>query len=341
MGVKLKDILQPQPTSFEELSHQVIAVDAFNMLYQFITTIRMRDGKPLKNSKGQPTSHLIGLLSRTSNFLEHQIKPVFIFDGESPQLKRAEQDRRRAIKKQAKEKHQAAEARGDITAMKKYAGRTAKLTSDMIQESKQLLEALGVPWIQAPAEAEAQAALLVQAGDADYVASQDMDSLLFGAPKMIKNLSITGKRKRPGTSSYYTIEPEIITLQTELNRLGITQQQLILLGMLVGTDFNPSGIKGIGPKTALKKVKEYGEDAKQLFADVEWEEHNDVSWQEVHEVLTNMPTTKDYEIAWSTPDEKKLRELLVDEFEFSEERVTNTVKKLTQAQQQKGLRDYF
>ena len=341
MGVKLKDILQPTPITLEELSHKIIAVDAYNMLYQFITTIRMRDGTPLKNSKGQPTSHLVGLLSRTSNFLEHQIKPVFIFDGESPKLKEAEQERRAQAKTAAKKKHAQASASGDVEGMKKYAGRTAKLTKEMIAESKQLLEALGVPWIQAPAEAEAQAAVLVRRGDADYVASQDMDCLLFGAPRMIKNLSITGKRKRPGTNSYYTIQPEIIHLEAELARLELSQKQLILLAMLVGTDFNPSGIRGIGPKTALKKVHEHGEDAQKLFADVEWEEHNDVSWQEVLRVLQEMPTANDYEITWQAPNPDQLHKLLVDEFEFSAERVNNTANKLVRAQQQKGLRDYF
>ena len=302
----------------------------------------MRDGTPLKNSQGRTTSHLVGLLSRSSKFLEHQIKPVFIYDGEVPKLKAAERQRRKEAKTKASKKHAEAEARGDTKAMKKYAGRTAKLTTDMVQESQELLEALGIPWMQAPAEAEAQAAVLVQQGDADYVASQDMDSLLFGAPKMLKNLSISGKRKRPGTSSYYTIEPEIIHLHKELARLEITQKQLIFMGMLVGTDFNPKGIHGIGPKTALKKVKEHGENAKELFADVKWEEHNEASWQEVLEVLENMPTTTTYnKPVWSAPDENKLRKLLVEEFEFSEQRITSTVKKLNATRQQKGLRDYF
>lgn len=342
MGVKITELLKPKTTSFDELAHNIIAVDAFNMLYQFITTIRMRDGTPLKNSKGQTTSHLIGLLSRTTNFLEHQIKPVFIYDGEVPKLKEKERKIRRQAKESAQQKHAEAQSRGDTKLMRKYAGRTAKLTQEMVEESQQLLEALGIPWMQAPAEAEAQAAQLVKNGDADYVASQDMDSLLFGAPRMLKNLSISGKRKRPGKNSYYTIEPQIITLETELHRLKISQKQLILLAMLIGTDFNPKGIHGIGPKTAIKKVHEHGEDAKKLFADVEWDEHNDVAWKEVLDVLENMPVSNDYKKPeWTNPDEQKLQNLLVDEFEFSQERITKTIKRLKIQNQQTGLRDYF
>lgn len=341
MGVKLTDIFEPQPITFEQLAHSVIAVDAYNILYQFITTIRQRDGTPLKNSKGKTTSHLVGLFSRTTNFLEKQIKPVFVYDGVTPELKRAELKRRKKRKQAAKDKHAAAEARGDTKAMKKYAGRTAKLTDEMVEESQRLLDALGIPWMTAPAEAEAQAALLVRNGDADYVASQDMDSLLFGAPKMLKNLSISGRRKRPGTSSYYTIEPEVITLAKELERLHLTQEQLILLGMLVGTDFNPKGIHGIGPKRGLDKVKEYADDKEALFAEVEWDEHNDVRWQDVYELLSNMPTSDDYRIEWQQPDEDALHELLVEEFEFGESRVHNRVDELRRSQQQTGLRDYF
>ena len=339
MGVKLKDLIEVKETSFEELSHQVIAIDAFNILYQFITTIRMRDGTPLKNSKGNITSHLVGLLARTTNLLEHNIKPIFIYDGATPELKSAERKRRKKAKQDAKEKYDEAVAAEDVAMMKKYAGRTAKLTPELVKESQRLLDCLGVPWMTAPAEAEAQAALMCKNKDADYCASQDYDSLLFGAPKLLRNLNSSGKRKRPGSYSYNTTYPEIITLSEVLNELEISQKQLIMLGMLVGTDFNVGGIHGLGPKRGLAKVKEHKEDIDALFEDVGWD--FDASYQEVYEVLANMPVTNEYDITFKNPDEEKLQEFLIQEFEFSETRVNNALQKIQAKKQQTGLRDYF
>jgi flap endonuclease-1 len=339
LGVKLKDLLDPKETSFEELSHNVIAVDAFNMLYQFITTIRMRDGTPLKNSKGNITSHLVGLLARTTNLLEHNIKLIFIYDGKTPELKSAERARRKGLKDEAKEKYDEAVKTEDVAMMKKYAGRTASLTPQLVKESQRLLDCLGIPWMTAPAEAEAQAAVLVKNGDADYSASQDYDSLLFGVPKLLRNLNSSGKRKRPGTYSYNTVYPEIITLSTFLEELDITQKQLIMLGMLVGTDFNVGGIHGLGPKRGLAKVKEHKEDIDALFEDVGWE--FDAEYEEVYDLLAHMPTTDDYEVSFESPDEEALKTFLIDEFEFSETRVNNAIEKINSRQQQKGLREFF
>lgn len=339
MGVKLKDLVEVQETSFEELSHRVIAIDAFNMLYQFITTIRMRDGTPLKNSKGHVTSHLVGLLARATNMLEHNIKPIFIYDGKTPELKSAERKRRKELKDDAKQKYDKAVADEDVVAMKKYAGRTAKLTEQLIKESQKLLDCLGIPWMTAPAEAEAQAALMARNGDADFCASQDYDALLFGAPKLLRNLNSSGKRKRPGTYSYNNTYPEIITLQDVLDELKITQKQLIMLGMLVGTDFNVGGIHGLGPKKGIKKVKEHGEDIDALFEDVGWD--FDADYHEVYDVIANMPVTEEYEITFSSLDEEALKTFLIEEFEFSENRVTNAIEKINSRQQQKGLRDFF
>jgi len=228
LGTAISSILEGKKIALDDLAHRVVAVDAYNMLYQFLTTIRMRDGTPLKNSKGQVTSHLVGLFARVTNFMENQLKLVFVYDGEKPRLKQREVEVRAEAKAEAQKKFEEAEAEEDVDKMKKYAGRTARLTKEMVRESQQLLEALGIPWVQAPSEAEAQASHMVSRGDAEYVASQDMDCLLFAAPRMIKNLSITGRRRKPGSNVYYSIEPEIITVEDELKRLELTQEQLIL-----------------------------------------------------------------------------------------------------------------
>lgn len=341
MGTKITTLLDGEETTIEDLAHRVLAVDAYNMLYQFLTTIRTRDGTPLKNSKGNTTSHLVGLFARLTTFLEHKHKLVFVYDGKAPDLKAAEITRRKQSKKQAKDAYDKAVAQEDVAGMKKYAGRTAVLTKDMVRQSQTLLDALGIPWIEAPSEAEAQAAHMVRQGDADFVVSQDMDCLLFGAPKMLRNLSISGKRKRPGTSAHYTINPEIITLQKELSKLKITQKQLIALGMLVGTDFNPKGVKGLGPKKSLSLVQEHGEDLETIFSEAEWDEHHDISWETVYDTIAEMPTTDDYDITWSGIDREAVVALLVEEFEFSADRVSIALDKLTNAREQTGLREFF
>ncbi len=341
MGTAISSLLDGEEVTVEDLAHRVLAIDAYNMLYQFLTTIRTRDGTPLKNSSGRVTSHMVGLFSRITNFMGHQHKLIFVFDGKTPDLKAAEITRRKQAKQHAAKQLEKATQEDDIAGMKKYAGRVAVLTKDMVKETQQLLDALGIPWMTAPSEAEAQAARLVREGIADYVVSQDMDCLLFGAPKMLRNLSISGKRKRPGTSSYYTINPEIITLEKELDRLEITQTQLIALGMLVGTDFNPKGIKGLGPKKGLKLVQEHKEDLNALFTAADWDAHQDVSWETVYEVITKMPTTNEFTPEWKSIDREAVVRLLVDEFEFSADRVSTALDKLTVAKQQKGLGEFF
>ncbi len=339
MGVKLKDLFETKKTSYEQLAHKRIAIDAFNMLYQFLTTIRMQDGTPLKNSKGNITSHLVGLLARCTNMLEHNIKPIFIYDGTPPELKRAERERRKELKEEAQKKYAQAIQEQDGEQMKKYAGRTVQLTADIISESKELLTALGIPWIQAPSEAEAQAAYIVQRGDADYSASQDYDSLLFGTPKLIRNLGISGKRKRPGSYGYIQIEPEIIVLEEELKRLHITQKQLILLGMIIGTDFNIGGIQGLGPKKGLMKIKEHGEDMDALFADIGWK--SEYTYQDVYNTLADMPVTETYTTTQKNIDEQYIHDLLVKRFEFNPQRVQQSIERIQTRSSQKGLAEFF
>lgn len=341
MGTQISSLLNGKKVGLEDLAGKTLAVDAYNMLYQFLTTIRMRDGTPLKNSKGHVTSHLVGLFNRLTTLMQHRIKFVFVYDGEAPKLKRAEREKRKQAKQEAQDAYDEAVQEEDVESMKKYAGRTARLTEEMITQSQQVLEVLGIPWIQAPSEAEAQAAQVVRNGDADYVASQDMDCLLFGAPHMVRNLSISGKRRRRGSYAYTKVHPEIIDLQALLEKLGIKQDQLIALGMLVGTDFNPGGVKGLGPKRGLKLVEEKGDDLEAIFAEADWDVHNEHDWKDIYRVIKEMPVTDEYEIAFKDVDLAQAHEVLVDEFEFSAKRVDNALSELQATTAQKGLDDFF
>jgi flap endonuclease-1 len=342
MGCAITDLLISHTIELTDLKNKKLMVDADNILYQFLTTIRQADGTPLMDSKGRVTSHLTGLFNRTTKFMSLGMKMAFVYDGEVPELKHAELKKRRGVKEEAHKKHKEAVEKEDVAAMKKYATRTTRLTGQMIKESQELLEALGIPVIQAPSEGEAQAAYIVKQRDADAVVSQDADSLLFGAPKLIKNLSVAGRKKMPSKLAYTTIKPELIDLKENLRNLGLSQDQLIALGLLVGTDFNPGGIRGIGPKKGLKLVQEHKKDFDKLFKDIGW--NFDFDWQAPFDLLKNMPIDKKYKLKWGKMDREKVISILCGRHNFSEERITKKLDDVSGKQEkakQKGLKQWF
>jgi flap endonuclease-1 len=214
----------------------------------------------------------------------------------------------------------------------------------MVLESKALLQALGIPVIQAPSEGEAQAAYMLAKGEGDFVGSQDFDCLLYGAPKMIRNLSLSQRRKKINAVTYKTVLPEVLTLAHTLEELKLSLPQLQALGMLVGTDFSIGGVKGLGPKKSLKLVQEHGEDLQAIFTAANWDEHQDASWEDVFEVISNMPTTDDYELQWSTIDSDAVIEILVEKHDFRKERILNvleTIEEENKKGRQTGLGQFF
>ncbi len=254
MGVFLKPILVKHERTLDELSG-TYAVDAYNVLYQFLTIIRQPDGTPLLNSKREITSHLSGLFYRTCSLLEKNITPIYVFDGEASPLKAKTIAERVAAKLEAEELMRKAREEGRLDEAARLAQRTARLTKSMVREGQRLLDAMGLPWVQAPSEGEAQCALMAAAGVVDAAASQDFDALLFGAPKLVRNLTFSGRRKLPQRNMYVTVQPEFYDLQENLSTLGLNREQLVWAGILIGTDFN-EGVLGIGPKKALKLVKD-------------------------------------------------------------------------------------
>ncbi len=344
MGVALTELLLIKEIDLEFLYNKVLVVDAPMWLYQFLSSIRQRDGSLLTDSKGKVTSHLIGLSARISNLIQQDIKLAFVFDGEPPKLKHLTLEKRKEIKLEAEKKFKQAKEKADEELMKKYASRTSRLTDEMIDEAKKLIEAFGLPVIDAPSEAEAQASLIVKNNDAYALATNDADALLFEAPLIIRNLNMAGKKKKTNKLSYETVKPDLINLEENLKHLGIEQEQLIVLAMLIGTDYNNGGIKGIGPKTALKLVKEYKTDFDRLFNEAKWNEFFDFSWQEVFALIKNIPVNENYHLKWKEIDEEKIMKLLVDKHDFSEERVKNQVEGLVKENKkksQKGLGEFF
>lgn len=326
LGVNLRDLVPKTTVKLEDLSGKSIAIDAYNALYQFLAIIRQPDGTPLKDNLGRVTSHLSGLLYRTSNLVEMGIKPIYVFDGIPPTLKEVEIKRRMRVKEEAAVRYERALKEGKIGEARVYAQATSHLKDYMAEDSKKLLDLMGIPWIQAPSEGEAQAAHLARRGDADYCASQDYDSLLFGAPKLLRNVTISGRRKLPSKNVYVEIVPEVVELEQVLKECGITYEQLIDVGILIGTDFNPDGIKGLGPKTALKLIKEHGslENALPHLKNAEFPAEP----QRIREIFLKPRTIDSYRIEWREPDVEGVVTFICKERDFSEDRVRKTLERM-------------
>jgi len=349
VGVDLKDLIPDDAktliSDLRVLRGKIIAIDAYNALYQFLTAIRQPDGTPLMDSQGRITSHLSGLYYRTINLVENGLKPVYVFDGKPPELKAKEIEKRKAIKEEASKKYEEALKAGDLEAAHKYAVMAAKLADYMVEEAKELLDAMGIPWVQALAEGEAQAAFMAKIGDAYASASQDYDSLLFGSPRLIRNLTISGKRKLPKKDEYIEIFPEMIELNRLLSKLGLSLEALIDIGILIGTDYNPDGFEGIGPKKAYQFIKAYGGIEK--IPKSMLRSHVEIDVVTIKKYFLNPPVTKNYKLEWREPDVGRIIEILVKEHDFSEDRVKNAAERLVKSYKehikgaQQGLAKWF
>ena len=326
MGVNLGDLLKKEKCSLKDLSGKVIAIDAYNALYQFLSIIRQRDGTPLMDSQGRITSHLSGLLYRTANLVESGIMPVYVFDGAPHPLKAKTLAERKEIREEAEKEWKEALEKGDIETARKKAQQASRITDEILQQSKKLLDLLGIPWVQAPSEGEAQASHMARRGDVYAVASQDADSLLFGAPVLVRNLTISGRRKLPNKQVYIKIEPELVKLEETLKNLGVTREQLVDMAILIGTDFN-EGIEGIGPKKSYDLIKRYGNIEKALEALGRRDAIDENTLKTVREIFLEPEVTDDYTLEWHSPDEKEVIAMLCDEHQFSKDRVMTALQK--------------
>ena len=346
MGLSIKDIIPRREIELEDLKGKTLAVDAFNILYQFLSSVRQPDGTPLMDDKKRVTSHLSGLFYRNVNLLSQGIKLIYVFDGEPPALKGKTHKNRQDFRESAKIKYEEAKQAEDFVLMKRYGSQLIRLDDEMIQESKDLLEAMGIPVVQAPSEGESEAAHLARIKEEIYASvSQDYDSLLFGAPLLIRNLTFARRRKT--YSGWVDIKIELIELEKVLNSLEIDLDQLICLGILIGTDYNPKGIPGIGQKRALQIVKKFKQPVL-IFESVEEQlislpKEDRFDWKEIFR-LFKVPDVSDENFSFGKIDETKIKKILVEEHDFSEERVDKQLEKLRELkekQKQKGLGDWI
>ncbi len=328
MGVDLGQLVKEirKQVKLEYFNNKKLAIDAYNALYQFLAIIRGEGGEPLMDSRGRVTSHLSGLFYRTVNFLEKGIEVVYVFDGKPPELKQAEIEKRMQLREKASELYKEAVRRGDKEEARKYAMLSTRLMDYMVDDAKRLLDLMGVPWVQAPSEGEAEAAYLAAKGYVWAAVSQDYDSLLFGSPRLVRNLTISGRRKLPGKDVYVEVVPEVITLSEILDHLKVTREQLVDIGIMLGTDYNPGGFKGIGPVKALKLIKTYGRleripEIKKYLEEIDYESIRKI-------FLEPRTTDPERELKLGDLDEEGIVRFLCDVHDFSEQRVRNAIERI-------------
>ena len=326
MGVDLGTLFRKEACSLTEFKDRVITIDAYNVLHQFLSSIRQRDGTPLKDSSGRITSHLSGLFYRTSNLIDARIKPIYVFDGKPHPMKEHIIRRRVARREQAEKDWEDALTRGDIKTAYVKAQQTSRVTSEIVDQSKELLDALGIPYVQAPSEGEAQASYMVKKEGYFAVGSQDFDCLLFGTPILARNLTLSGRRKLPNKQAYVKIGPELIHLHQGLKLLGLKQKQLVDMAILIGTDFN-AGVHGVGPKKSYQLIQKNGnvENVLATIGQSDVPTFSEIS--AIRQIFLEPDVTDDYQISWNVPDEEMVRKILCDRHHFSEERVASVFKK--------------
>ncbi len=337
MGTPIGDLIWKEEIELSSLKNKTLGVDGHNITYQFLTTIRDLNGEYLTNSQGIVTSHIIGLFYRMSKLLQENINLAFVFDGKSLDLKKDTITKRHDIKIEASKNAEIKKLAGDLEGSAQLMKRTAKITPEMISNAKELLDAFNIQHFDALHDGEAQLSVMNMQGKLDGIVSQDYDVLLLGGKDLYKNIAISGKKKAMGKDYYIQVKPEHINLEKTLDKMQLTREKLIWIGMLIGTDFNEK-VPKVGPKTAIKLVQE-NDSLENIFAKLEYKPDYDP--QEVFDIFWK-PKAKDIEINKpQLPNFPKIKDLLISKYEFNEDRVNNTLneleKTLTEKKAQKTL----
>ncbi len=328
MGVNLSDLTEPKSMEMEDLRGKKVAIDTYNIVYQFMSAIRQPDGYPLCDSKGRTTSHLTGLLHRTASLIEAGIEPVFVFDGKPHPLKQATLDGRKERREKAEQEWKDAVERGDMKTAHTKAQQTSRMTDEVKESAKELIRYMGLPIVDAPSDGEQEAAYICRRKDVWATASQDFDSLLFGTPVLLRNRTMTGRRKVPGKDIYREIKTEVIDSEEFLRNLGISREQLVDMCILMGTDFN-TGIKGIGPKKALKLVRDNG-DLESVLRKI----GEDIpDYQEIRGIFLDYEGSDDYSVEHGPLDRQAVVDMLTS-YDFSADRVNSALDRIESARKE-------
>ena len=323
MGVDISGIIERAEIDIGQLSGKRIAIDAYNALYQFVSAIRQADGRPLSDADGRPTSHLIGILHRNLRLLQAGVLPVYVFDGAPNRLKFGTLEKRREAKNRAENRYREALEKKDMERAYSLAMQTTRLTDEMIAESTRMLSLMGIPYLIAPEDGEAQASHMAREGEVWATASQDFDTMLFGSPRTVRNLTLSTRRRTPGKSGFSQVRLELVDLEYNLKRLGLSREQMVDMAILIGTDFN-EGIVGIGPKKALKIILGSSRIEDTAYAGAPGLEQLDA----VRRIFLEPAYTENYRLEWKRPDADGILDFLCTEHEFDRQNVAQAVDSL-------------
>jgi len=346
MGVKLQELVTSKDVEIKQLAGKIIAIDAPNIimsLFNFAFKNQSYSYSNLMTDRTQRAiSHLYGLLFRINFYYSTHIFPIFCFDGKDSELKRV------ITKDQLNDFlvttrwYQNALSERNREGARSIAMSREFLWPNIIKESKRLLGALGVPYIESPASAESQCAQLVKDRIAPYANSQDYDTLLFGCPKVLQNLSKSQKRKIQGKWTYKKTVPRVIDLRSTLRALNINQFQLVDMSMLIGTDYF-SGIRNIGPKTALSLMIKHGSLEKIITREKNKYDFSSLTPELIKKIrkIFLLPEVLDtpHKIFWTPPNKTGIVNLMCNDHHLNRERVDNNINKLAKSYQK--CRDYF
>ncbi|RLV95513.1 Flap endonuclease 1 [Spathaspora sp. JA1] len=338
MGVKgLNQLIKEHsPSAYKEfqlknLFGRKVAIDASMCLYQFLIAVRQSDGQQLTNEDGETTSHLSGVFYRTIRLVENNIKPVYVFDGKPPVLKGGELEKRLLRREEAQKQMDSLKDEGTVAEVMKFEKRLVRVSREQNDEARKLLELMGIPIVNAPCEAEAQCAELARGGKVFAAASEDMDTLCYEPPFLLRHLTFAEARKMP---------IDQITYAEAIEGLGMTKEQFIDLCILLGCDYCET-IKGVGPVTAFKLIKEHGS----LDKIIEYINNNpgktkfkvpeNWPYDEARQLFLKPEVVDASEVSlkWKEPDLEGLIQYMVKEKGFSEDRIRSGAEKL-----KKGLK---
>lgn len=298
-----------------------VAIDASMCLYQFLIAVRA-EGAQLTSVDGEPTSHLMGTFYRSIRLLENGIKPVYVFDGKPPDLKSGELAKRAEKREEAQKALDKATEAGDAAEMDKFNRRLVKVTKDHCNEAKELLKLMGIPYVEAPCEAEAQCAALVKSGKVYATATEDMDALTFGSTILLRHLTFSEARKMPIQEYYY---------EKVLKGLELNQDEFVDLCILLGCDYCDS-IKGIGPKKAIELIVKH-RSIEKILENIDKKKYivpEDWNYEQARRLFKtpDVANPDDLELKWTEPDEEGLVKFLCGDRQFNEQRVRSGAQKL-------------
>jgi flap endonuclease-1 len=315
-----RELASIETVPFEEIRGSTVAIDAHNWLYRYLTTtVKWTSSEAYTTDDGEEVANLIGVVKGLPKLFENDLSPVMVFDGAVTDLKAAEVEERRAARKEAEMELERAREKGDTIAASRLESRTQRLTPTIQETTRELLSLLSVPIVEAPAEGEAQTAYMAKTGDVDYAGTEDYDALLFGSPRTLRGLTSSG-------------DPELMDLERTLSDLDLDLEALIDVGILCGTDFN-EGISGVGPKTALKEIREHGD----LWGVLEARGETIENAEAVRDLFLDPPVTDDYGIdLGGSPDVGAAREYVAG-WGIPESEVARGFERIEEATTQTGL----